>query len=60
MSASTFAASITVEALDDDPYPIYARLRQEPPALVPAVNVWMLTRWADVEHAGGHPELFTA
>jgi cytochrome P450 len=60
MSASTFAASITVEALDDDPYPIYARLRQEPPAHVPAVNVWMLTRWADVEHAGAHPELFTA
>ena len=60
MSASTFAASITVEALDDDPYPIYARLRREPPALVPAVNVWMLTRWADVEHAGAHPELFTA
>jgi cytochrome P450 len=60
MSASAFVGSITVEALDDDPYPIYARLRQEPPAHVPVVNVWMLTRWADVEHAGAHPELFTA
>jgi cytochrome P450 len=56
----TFAETITVEALDDDPYPIYARLRQEAPAFVPAVNVWMLTRWDDVEHAGGHPELFSA
>ncbi|MEO9174280.1 MAG: cytochrome P450, partial [Gaiellales bacterium] len=24
------------------------------------VNVWMLTRWDDVEHAGAHPELFSA
>jgi cytochrome P450 len=60
MTASSFAATITVEALEDDPYPIYARLRQEPPAFVPAVNIWMLTRWADVEHAGAHPELFSA
>jgi cytochrome P450 len=60
VSAEAYAASITVEALEDDPYPIYARLRQEPPAFVPAVNIWMLTRWADVEHAGAHPELFTA
>ncbi len=60
MSSATFAESITVEALEDDPYAIYARLRQQPPAFVPAVNVWMLTRWADVEHAGAHPELFSA
>jgi cytochrome P450 len=60
MSAEPFAGSITVEALEDDPYPIYARLRQGPPAFVPAVNIWMLTRWADVEHAGAHPELFSA
>jgi cytochrome P450 len=60
VTASAFARAITVDALEQDPYPIYARLRQEPPALVPAVNVWMLTRWADVEHAGAHPELFTA
>ena len=60
MSSATFAESITVEALEDDPYAIYARLRQEPPAFVPSVNVWMLTRWADVEYAGAHPELFSA
>ncbi len=59
--SATFAESITVEALEADPYPIYARLRREQPAaFVPAVNVWMLTRWADVEHAGSHPDLFSA
>jgi cytochrome P450 len=60
MSASAYAETISVEELERDPYPIYARLRQEPPSFVPAVNVWMLTRWADVEHAGAHPELFSA
>jgi cytochrome P450 len=58
--SSTFAGTITVDELERDPYPIYARLRQEPPAFVPAVNVWMLTRWDHVEHAGAHPELFSA
>jgi cytochrome P450 len=58
--SSTFAGRITVDELERDPYPIYARLRQEPPAFVPAVNVWMLTRWDHVEHAGAHPELFSA
>jgi cytochrome P450 len=52
---------VTVEQLDRDPYPVYARLREEAPvAFVPAVNVWMVTRWADVERAAGEPELFTA
>lgn len=60
MSAAAFAATVTVDALENDPYPIYARLRREPPAFVPAVNLWMLTRWADVERAGAHPELFSA
>jgi cytochrome P450 len=58
--SATFAETITVEALERDPYPIYARLRREPPSFVPAVNVWMLTRWADVDLAGSRPDLFTA
>jgi cytochrome P450 len=59
--SATFAETITVEALEHDPYPIYARLRREQPAaFVPAVNVWMLTRWAEVEHAGSRPDLFAA
>ena len=52
---------VTVEELDRDPYPIYARLRaQTPVAYVPAVNVWMVTRWDDVERAAGEPERFSA
>lgn len=35
----SFAENITVEALEADPYPIYAELRRSAPvALVPAVN----------------------
>ncbi|MCX6433116.1 MAG: cytochrome P450, partial [Actinobacteria bacterium] len=56
-----FADTITVEQLDDDPYPVYARLRAEQPvAWVPAVNLWLITRADDVEYVTTHPELFTA
>lgn len=59
--APEWAEEITVEDLDRDPYPIYARLRREAPVcLVPAVGLWFVTRWADVEHAATHPELFSA
>jgi cytochrome P450 len=58
---TTFAESITVEDLDRDPYPIYERLRAESPvAWVPAVNLWMVTRAADVETVASRPDLFTA
>lgn len=57
----TFAESITVADLDRDPYPIYARLRnEEPVAYVPAVNLWLVTRAQDVEYVTTHPDLFTA
>jgi len=53
-----WAATITVEQLDDDPYPIYARMRRQAPVcFVPAVGLWFVTRWADVEYAASHPEL---
>ncbi|WP_126173796.1 cytochrome P450 [Altericroceibacterium xinjiangense] len=56
-----FAESITIEALERDPYPIYARLRREAPITpVPAANVWFATRWADVETIVKSPRLFTA
>jgi cytochrome P450 len=55
------ADDVTVEALWDDPYPIYARMRAEAPVCyVPAVGLWFVTRWADVEFAADHPELFPA
>jgi cytochrome P450 len=56
-----FAEGITVDALWDDPYPIYARMRREAPACyVPAVGLWFITRWADVEYAAAHPGPFPA
>jgi cytochrome P450 len=54
-----FAAAITVEELDRDPYPIYARLRREAPVcFVPAVGLWFVTRWAEVEEAASDPARF--
>jgi cytochrome P450 len=57
----SFADEITVEQLEADPYPIYARLRREAPvAWVPAANVWFATRWQDVEFISKNAELFAA
>lgn len=56
-----FTDHITVQDLEDDPYPLYARMRREAPvAFVPAVNIWLVTRWVDVEHVAKTPEIFTA
>lgn len=58
---AAFAETITVERLEKDPYPIYARLREEAPvAYVPAVNVWFVTRWEDVGAVTKNPDLFSA
>lgn len=55
----SFADEITVEELDRDPYPIYARMRRdEPVCFVPAVGLWFVTRWPDVEWAATHPDVF--
>lgn len=57
----TFADTITVEQLESDPYPIYARLRAEQPvAWVPAVNCWLVTRATDVEIVTTKTDWFTA
>jgi len=54
-------SEITVEALEADPFPIYARLREEAPVcFVPAVGLHLVTRWDDVQHVATHPEIFTA
>jgi cytochrome P450 len=56
-----FAEAITIEDLERDPYPIYARLRRKAPITpVPAANVWFATRWDDVETIVKSPALFTA
>lgn len=57
----SFASSITIDALERDPYPIYARLRREEPVVhVPVANCWFATRWADIEQITRNPALFTA
>ena len=53
---SAYAESITVEDLERDPFPVYARLRAESPvAWVPAVNLWLVTRAPDVEFVTTRP-----
>jgi hypothetical protein len=57
----TVGDSITLEELERDPYPIYARLREEEPvSWVPAVQLWLVTRHDEVRTVGLTPELFTA
>lgn len=52
---------ITVADLDRDPYPLYAHLRtHHPVAWVPAVNLWMVTRWDDVQRVAKDETTFTA
>ncbi len=54
-------AAITVEQLDDDPYPIYAWLREHAPvAWVPGVGLWLATTWEAVEQAAGDADTFSA
>ena len=46
----SFAETITIAALERDPFPIYARLRTEAPiTAIPAANCWFATRWQDLE-----------
>jgi cytochrome P450/ferredoxin-NADP reductase len=68
MPSTTFLDEITLDQLESDPYPIYARLRAEAPvAWIPAADVWFVTRWQDCSDVGnqkfgfvaaaGHPTL---
>ena len=59
--AQTIGSSISLEELERDPYPIYARLRdEEPVSWVPAVGLWLVTRFDDVRAVDLSPEIFTA
>src|SRR3990172_3058563 len=52
---------ITLEELERDPYPTYARLRdEEPVSWVPAVQLWLVTRYDDVRSVCLSPDMFTA
>lgn len=57
----TDLSGITVAELEIDPYPTYELLRREAPvAFMPCLDVWMVTRWADVEAALDDAERFPA
>ncbi|MFE2728897.1 cytochrome P450 [Kitasatospora sp. NPDC059327] len=46
---AALGTTVTLEALDRDPYPVYRRLREEEPvAWVPAAHAHLVTRWEDV------------
>jgi cytochrome P450 len=52
--------TITVEALESDPYPIYEQLRAgEPVSWVESVGLWLVTRWDDVNRVDRTPDVFT-
>lgn len=54
-------AAVTVEQLEEDPYPIYAELRASGPvAYMPCLDTWMVTSWATVEAACIDPVAFPA
>ena len=57
----TLGEGVSLEDLERDPYPIYARLRDdEPVSWVPAVQLWLVTRYDDVRHVDLTPKVFTA
>jgi cytochrome P450 len=57
----TIGEALTLDELEDDPYPIYERLRDaEPVSWVPAVQLWLVTRYEDVRRVDLTPDVFTA
>jgi len=58
---TSLTESLTLESLERDPDPILVRLRDEAPvAFSTSMNMWLVTRWDDVEYVDLHPELFSA
>jgi len=59
-NTASIGASITLEDLERDPYPVYQRLREEEPvAWVESVGLWLVTRWDDVNAVDKTPDVFT-
>ncbi|MCP3732597.1 cytochrome P450 [Sphingomonas sp. MG17] len=51
--------SLTGEALFNDPYPVYARLRREAPvALFEGTHEYFVTRWQDCQTVGANDAVF--
>ena len=46
--AFPLGASVTLQALADEPYPLFARLQaEEPVTWCPALGMWLVVRWSD-------------
>jgi cytochrome P450 len=61
VAADELARTLTVEQLEEDPYPLYARWREEAPVVrIPVLGLWFVTRWADAEYVTTTPEVFEA
>lgn len=57
----SFENQLTLEVLEKDPDPILKQLRDEAPvAWSPSMELWLVTRWDDVEYMDLHPEIFSA
>jgi cytochrome P450 len=53
-------AGVTLDELEVDPYPVFARLRDlEPVTWIGALDMWYVTRFGDVRDALLDPALFT-
>ncbi len=52
--------AISLDALEQNPYPIYRRLREEGVVWVEAANRWLVTRWDDVDAVERDSDAFTA
>ncbi|MCB1274887.1 MAG: cytochrome P450, partial [Leucobacter sp.] len=60
MTTQAFIEGITLDELENDPYPIYARLRREAPvAWIPAAEVWFVTGFDDCAAVGSGEHGFT-
>ncbi len=60
-SLDDYLASLTVDELDADPYPVFARIRAERPvAYVPCVNLWWAVSAAAVEEVASDHRRFAA
>lgn len=56
-----YRVDVSLSDLEADPDPILAELRATVPiAFVPALDMWLVTRWDDVEFMEQHPQLFSA
>ena len=57
MASAAVEFSLDLAAMQVDPYPTYAEMRRRAPvAFVPELELWMVTRWSDVEAVAREPQ----